>query len=275
MAAPPRKPDTVTPSEIAPGVWWLEAGRGLLRSNVYFVRSGSSWALIDAGSAKCGRAIRQAAAGLFGELSYPAAILLTHDHPDHAGSVRELAEAWDCFVWVHPDELPLVLGDLSTFEQYPGPLDRWVVLPFLHLLGPKRTKAMLERASFRDRARTFDPDRELPGLPGWEAIPTPGHTPGHTAFFRRDDRVLITGDAMVTLDLNSLSGVLLGRQRVSGPPWYTTWDWRAAKASAALLAELEPRVLAGGHGIPMSGPETPSRVRSFSDRFSGRTSTNG
>ena len=205
-------------------------GRGLLRSNVYFVRSGNSWALIDAGSAKCGRALRQAAAGLFGESSYPAAILLTHDHPDHAGSVRELAEAWDCFVWVHPNELPLVLGDLSTFEQYPGPLDRWVVLPFLHLLGPKRTKAMLERASFRDRARTFDPDRELPGLAGWEAIPTPGHTPGHTAFFRRDDRVLITGDAMVTVDLNSLSGALLGRQRVAGPPWYTTWDWRASQA---------------------------------------------
>jgi len=76
---------------------------------------------------------------------------------------------------------------------------------------------------------------------------------------------------MVTVDLNSLSGVLRGRQRVSGPPWYTTWDWRAAKASAALLAELEPRVLAGGHGIPMIGPETPTRVRSFSDRFSGRT----
>ena len=270
MAAPPREPDTVAPSEIAPGVWWLEAGRGVLRSNVYFVRSGSSWALIDAGSAKCGRAVRQAAAGLFGELSPPAAILLTHDHPDHAGSVKELAEAWDCLVWVHPDELPLVLGDLSTFEQYPGPLDRWIVLPFMHLLGPKRTTAMLERASFRDRARAFDPDRELPGLPGWEAIPTPGHTPGHTAFFRREDRVLITGDAMVTVDLNSLAGVLLGRHRVSGPPWYTTWDWRAAKASAALLAELEPRVLAGGHGMPLIGPETSSRIRSFSDRFSGR-----
>ncbi len=41
---------------------------------------------------------------------------------------------------------------------------------------------------------------ELPGLPDWEAVPTPGHTPGHVAFFRRSDRVLITGDALVTVD---------------------------------------------------------------------------
>jgi hypothetical protein len=28
-----------------------------------------------------------------------------------------------------------------------------------------------------------------------------------------------------------------------------------AKASVAALAQLEPNVLAGGHGIPMTGPE--------------------
>lgn len=47
--------------------------------------------------------------------------------------------------------------------------------------------------------------------------------------------------------------MLCGRQRVAGPPRYTTWDWPAATRSIRALAELEPRVLAPGHGRPLSG----------------------
>lgn len=39
--------------EIALGVYCIEAGKGIIRSNVYFVWSGSSWVLIDAASANC------------------------------------------------------------------------------------------------------------------------------------------------------------------------------------------------------------------------------
>jgi glyoxylase-like metal-dependent hydrolase (beta-lactamase superfamily II) len=208
-------------------------GKGLLRSNIYFVRSGLSWALIDAASAKCGPLIQKAAMSLFGEDSPPASILLTHDHPDHAGSARELAQMWNCPVWVHPDELPLVVGDVSTFHKYANPLDRWIVLPLLRLMEPRRTQSVLSQASLKDVARPLDPGAELPGLPDWEPVFTPGHTPGHVALFRRSDRVLITGDALVTVNLNSVWGLLLKRQRVSGPPWYTTWSRRAAKESGA------------------------------------------
>ena len=79
------------PLEIASGVFFLEVGKGFMRSNVYFVRSGSSWVLIDAASARCAPAIRAGAASVFGVDSAPSAILLTHSHPDHDGSARELA----------------------------------------------------------------------------------------------------------------------------------------------------------------------------------------
>jgi glyoxylase-like metal-dependent hydrolase (beta-lactamase superfamily II) len=237
-----------------------------MRSNVYFVRSGPSWALIDAGSAKCGPAIQKAAELLFGEDSPPAAILLTHDHPDHAGAARELAHIWRCTVWVHPDELPLVLGDVSTFHQYANPLDRWLILPLLRLMGPKRTESMVSRASLRDVARPFDPGAGLPGLPDWEVVPTPGHTPGHVAFFRGSDRVLISGDALVSVNLNSPCGLLLGTKSVFGPPWYTTWNRRMAKDSITSLTGLEPLVLGGGHGIHMASAEVPAKVRLLSER---------
>ena len=135
---------------------------------------------------------------------------------------------------------------------------------------------MLSNASIKEVVRAFDPSAAVPGLPDWECVPTPGHTPGHVVFLRTNDRVLIAGDAVVTVDLNSIWGFLLwsfrrSKQRISGPPWYSTWNWRAAKESVALLAGLEPRVLATGHGVPMSGEETARELRTFSDHFASRT----
>ena len=261
--------------EIAPDVYCMEVGKGITRSNVYFVRSGPSWVLIDTASANCGRLIRNTAESLFGANTRPASILLTHDHPDHAGSALDLARMWDCPVYVHPDELPIaVTGDLSTIEKYANPIDRWIILPLLRVMPRRRIESMLSRASLKGVARAFDPGAAVPSLPDWECIPTPGHTPGQVAFFRTSDRVLITGDALLTVDLNSFWGFLLwalrlNKLRVSGPPWYSTWNRRAAKESVAALAGLEPRVLASGHGVAMTGEGTAQELRAFADHFSG------
>jgi glyoxylase-like metal-dependent hydrolase (beta-lactamase superfamily II) len=144
-----------------------------------------------------------------------------------------------------------------------GPLDRWVVLPLMRAMGRWRREAVLARSSLGEVARTFEADVGVPGLPGWEYIPTPGHTPGHVSYFRPGDRVLITGDALVTLKVNSWTGLLLQRPGLSGPPWYTTWSRRAAQESVERLVLLEPTVLAGGHGKPMTGTETAAAVSEF------------
>jgi hypothetical protein len=41
---------------------------------------------------------------------------------------------------------------------------------------------------------------------------------------------------VITVDLNSLLGVLTSRPGVLGPPRYNTWDWAAAQRSIAALA---------------------------------------
>jgi len=255
--------------QIAPDVYCL-GPRGRTQTDVYFVQSGSSWVLIDAGWANDGPRIEQAAEMLFGAATRPVAILLTHSHPDHAGSALQLARIWDCPVYLHPDELPLATGDFAAIARFAGPLDHWVILPLMRAIGPRRREAMLSGSSLREVGRPFESDAGVPGLPGWECIPTPGHTPGHVSFFRTIDRVLITGDAVVTVKVNSLSGLLLGRQGLAGPPWYTTWSWRAAKESVATLARLSPSVLAGGHGTPLTGPETAGALRAFARSLRSR-----
>jgi glyoxylase-like metal-dependent hydrolase (beta-lactamase superfamily II) len=260
--------------EVTSGVYCLETGKGINRSNVYFVQSGASWVLIDTASVNCGQLIRKVAESLFGANTRPASILLTHVHPDHAGSALELAHMWDCRVYMHPDELPLaIIRDLSTVEKYANPLDHWMILPLLRLMPRQKVESMLVKTGLKDVAQGFVPGASLPNLPDWECIPTPGHTPGHVAFFRPNDRLLISGDAIVTVDLNSFWGFLMwglqiNKQRVSGPPWYSTWNWQMAKEAVTILAELEPRMLASGHGLPMSGDEIAQELHAFADYFS-------
>ena len=249
------------PRQIAPGVHLLTLGTGLLASNVYFVGQADSWVLIDAGWPHREELIGAAARALFGPGARPAAILLTHIHPDHSGSAPALARGWGVSVWVHPDELPMAPGEY--LPRYANPLDRWLLGPLLSLLPARTRRRLAGAASLAGAARPLPGPATVPGLPGWEWRHTPGHTPGHVAFWRPRDRVLITGDAVLTLDLNSLAGLLLRRQRIAAPPRITTWDWPAAKASLAALARLGPLVLAPGHGRPVTGPAAAAALRDF------------
>ena len=200
--------------QIAEGVYRLETGRGLTGANVYFVRSGPAWVLIDTAWPHRGPVIRAAAESLFGTGARPAAILLTHIHPDHAGSALELARLWGLPVHVHPGELPLASG--RYLPEYGNPLDRWLIAPLLRLMPRRVVEASVSRNSLEGTARAFDPVAGVPGLPDWQAVPTPGHTPGHVAFFRGKDRVLITGNTVLTVNVNSARDFLAGKHQISG-----------------------------------------------------------
>ncbi len=240
--------------EIAPGVYQLETGRGITEANVYLVRSGQAWVLVDTAWPRCGPLIRKAAETLFGAGARPAAIVLTHIHPDHSGSALELARLWHVPVYVHHDELPLAAG--GYLPDYANPLDRWLVAPLLRLMPRPAIQASRSRTSLAGTVQPLGPGTEVPGLPDWRCIAVPGHTPGHVAFFRAADRVLITGDSVLNVNLNSLRDLLARQHRVSGPPYISTWNWQAATESVASLARLRPATLAPGHGQPMTGPAT-------------------
>jgi glyoxylase-like metal-dependent hydrolase (beta-lactamase superfamily II) len=131
------------PQQITPGVYLLTLGKGPAASNVYLVGSDSTWTLVDAGWATSAEAIRTAAEAVFGPGARPAAIVLTHLHPDHSGSAGALARSRQVPVYVHPDELPMAAG--RYLPQYAMPLDRWLVAPAMRLL-PARTRTRIEAA---------------------------------------------------------------------------------------------------------------------------------
>jgi len=253
------------PWQVAQDVYRLTTGHGALRVNVYLVRADDAWALVDTAWGSSAAVIRSAAERLFGRDARPAAILLTHIHPDHSGAALELARAWDRPVSVHADEVPLASGGIVA--EYANPLDRRVIAPILRLMPAARVEAQRVAASLEPVIEALPAGGDVPALPGWRAVPTPGHTPGHVAFFREHDRVLLTGDAVLTVNPASLSGLLLDRHRLTGPPTMSTWRRAAATASVSALAALRPAVLASGHGSPMTGPGLGDALEALATRL--------
>jgi glyoxylase-like metal-dependent hydrolase (beta-lactamase superfamily II) len=263
-----RMPDHDRPRWIAPDVCGLGPW-GRTQTNVFLVRSDDGWALVDAGWERDADRIVAAVRSVAGPSARPVVIVLTHCHPDHSGAALTLARTWGCPVAMHPDELPIATGDLDAMTAWAGPLDRWVVLPAMRALSQRRRDAVLARASLASVAETLDPRDPVPGLSGWRCVPTPGHTPGHLAFYRPADRVLLSGDALLTLQVNTWAGLLTQRQAPSGPPWYTTWDTAAAASSLRTLAGLRPTCLGSGHGWPRTDPRTAADVATFAADVKG------
>ncbi len=224
----------------------------MLIANAYLVGDAGAWVLIDAGIPGNERRIRRAAERRFGPGAKPRGILLTHGHFDHAGSAAGLADAWQVATYAHRLEFPFLTGECD----YP-PLDSTPPGFFSKLsqFFPSSTVNLGGRLS----------ELQETGLPEWECIHTPGHSPGHVAFFRRADGALIAGDAVTTMNLDSLIGTLMKRPELCRPPVPATTNWPLAHESVRRLAALRPSLIAAGHGPPLRGAE--EQLQALADNF--------
>ncbi len=158
--------------EVVDGVFALRLGM----VNVHLVVTDDGVVLVDTGLPGQAAAIERAAR----KLGTPHAILLTHHHPDHAGSAAALRERTGARLFAHAAEAPFLTGHFQADE----PEGRLRKFLFRRLAKVEPTKI-----------DQLVGDGAEP-LPGFTVLHTPGHTRGHLSFLLdRAGGVMFAGDA--------------------------------------------------------------------------------
>ena len=199
---------------------WLLRGRPRHVFNVYVMGD----VLVDAATRHDARRILRQVRGL------PLrAHVLTHAHLDHMGASHAVCtELGLPLLCGERDVEAAETGGLATLGQKPLP----VRLQHRLLAGPGQ--------------RVADVLREGDRVGGFDVLEVPGHSPGHVAFWRERDRVLVLGDVLFNLGPTGV-GLRL-------PPGFLTADPATNLESARRLAALDPATVCFGHGPPLREP---------------------
>ena len=209
--------------EVAPGVHRLPL-MPLDLINAYVVGD----TLIDAGTPGASRKLVRALEG-----RPPAAHALTHAHPDHQGSSHAVCEYFG---------IPLLCGEGDRTAMETGNLGLLAASP----------RSLFARMADRAGGPSHPVERSLregDAVADFTVVESPGHTPGHLAFWREHDRVLILGDVLFHRNPATL------RLRPTEPFRFLAWDPALNRDSARKLAALRPEVICFGHGPVLRDPE--------------------
>ena len=197
--------------------------------NCYLVREEDGFTLIDTAIGGCAPDILAAAQAAGAPIKR---IALTHGHGDHVGSLDALRTVLpEAEILVGAREARLLVGDLSLQP------------------GEPQTKVggMWQPVATRP-TRLLQPGERVGSL---QVIASPGHTPGHIAFFDTRDQTLIAGDAFQTRAGVAVSGTV---KWLFPFPALATWNKQVALESAQALRVLNPSRLAVGHGEVIEQP---------------------
>jgi glyoxylase-like metal-dependent hydrolase (beta-lactamase superfamily II) len=222
-----------TADRVVDGVYRLRLGF----VNAYLLDSDDGLILVDCGEAGRVERIAATVAALGRAVGEISQILVTHHHPDHIGSLAELARRTQAPVWVHAADAPFVRGEQTWSGFAPVSLPGRLLRPVLARFLPGRPEPTHVDHLLED-------DGVINVAGGVRVVHTPGHTPGHVAFLvPRDGGILIAGDAATNF----------GRLRSGGHRLaaMVSDDLAAARDSFRRMASLEFEVAVFGHGTPL------------------------
>lgn len=167
-----------------------------------------------------------------------ATIAITHDDYDHSGALAELVDVSSAQVVAHRLEAASIEG--LTWRELPKRSAFGYVLAAVtgvaYAARPKRSVKV---------TRPVEDGAELAG--GWSAVWTPGHTPGHLAYWHAERGILIAGDAL---------GSRLRGEILANVGAYSVDNDQVIR-SVEKLAALEPDTICFGHGPEIVGNAAP------------------
>lgn len=222
---------------LGPGVFRIPTAGDFINSFA-FVEDDGSVTLVDTGTRFATKRIVRGLAAFGKHPQDVQRIVLTHAHPDHAGSAKAIVSrtrAAGASVHVEDADYVRTGGPPPSSSRVTTLMNRlpglgWAPCPVAEELVDGET---------------------LPVAGGLIVHHTPGHTPGHMSLLHPETGVLITGDSLF-----NMAG------RMSWPVRAFCTDFPLNQQTASVLADLDYRVAAFTHGphIDSAARET---VRGF------------
>lgn len=213
--------------QLIPGVYTFT---GLMAGRAYAITGDDGVTLIDTSIAPSGGRILSQLNEAGYQSSDVRRILITHAHPDHVGGLAAVQSATGADIYASLLERPVI--------QDGAPIPR-----------SERSKSGLIGAFMTRSARPMHvpvahllaDGQILPEvLGGLRVVATPGHAPGHLAFWEPERGIAFVGDTLFHL-----------RGKLSLPFAVLTYDVEENKRSIARIVALEPKIVCFGHGPPL------------------------
>ena len=193
--------------EVAPDVLWMRLAMpiALNHINVYAVRDGDGWALVDTGLDLPGTRDEwdQLLAGPLGGAPVTR-VICTHMHPDHIGLAGWLCERFAA---------PLVMTRLEYVTARMLVADTGAPAPeegavFYHAAGWDEAQVQSYRSGYGQFGKVVSPmpagfirmregDRLPIGGQDWRVVVGEGHSPEHACLWREADGVVLGGDQIL------------------------------------------------------------------------------
>lgn len=228
---------------IIPGVYTFT---GLIVGRVYLIEDPDGLTIIDTG-------LGSAAASILKQLRQKGhapqevkRILITHAHPDHVGGLRRLQTATGATVFALAQEQPYIEGK----EPIPR-ANQAEMRGIARLMASGKPTFVTEPVTVHRPLRDGEILSEVLG--GLQVVWTPGHAPGHTAYWQAQKGIVFCGDVMMRM-----TGLTL-------PFAGFTPSMADNKRSLRRVVELEPRIVCFGHGQPMM-TNTATTIRQFAQK---------